>query len=151
MSKRVENPWGWELWLEHNDRYCYKRIFIKAGTRTSFQYHKKKLETNFIISGKAEVWLENDEGEIEKTMMTAGDYFTVSPPKKHRVIALTDVILQECSTPEVDDVIRIQDDTSRGEGKIASEHINPAVCILAAGKGTAISNPLCRSGIGEYI
>jgi len=138
VTKRVEKPWGWELWLEQNERYCYKRIFIKAGTRTSFQYHEHKLETNYIISGEAEIWLEDDNGEIVKTVMGAGDFFTVVPPKKHRVVALTDVTLQECSTPEVDDVIRIQDDTSREGGKIESEHINPALCILAAGKGTRL-------------
>ena len=54
--------------------------------------------------------------------MTKDDFFTVVPPKKHRVIALTDVILQEVSTPEVDDVIRVEDDTDRGDGKIDVEH-----------------------------
>ena len=50
------------------------------------------------------------------------EYFTVVPPKKHRVIALTDIILQEVSTPEVDDVIRIEDDSDRGDGRLDSEH-----------------------------
>jgi len=46
--KIINKPWGREVWLELNDKYCYKRIYIKAGTRTSFQYHLKKLETNYI-------------------------------------------------------------------------------------------------------
>ena len=121
--KVVSKPWGKEIWLELNDKYCYKRIYINAGTRTSYQYHENKLETNYIIDGKAEVWLENDEGIIEKKVMKKDDFFTVVPPKKHRVIALTDIILQEVSTPEVDDVIRIEDDTSRGPGRIDSEHL----------------------------
>ena len=120
--KTVSKPWGKEIWLELNDKYCYKRIHINAGTRTSFQYHKKKLETNYIIDGKAEVWLENEEGTIEKKIMEKDEYFTVKPPMKHRVIAVTDLILQEVSTPEVDDVIRIEDDSSRGDGRIESEH-----------------------------
>lgn len=120
--KTVDKPWGKEVWLELNDRYCYKRIYINAGHRTSFQYHEKKHETNYIISGEAEVWLENDNGEIEKKKMKADDFFNVIPPKKHRVIALTDLVLQEVSTPEVDDVIRIEDDAARGNGRIASEH-----------------------------
>ena len=122
--KTVSKPWGKEEWLESNDKYCYKRIYINAGTRTSYQYHEKKLETNFIIEGEAEVWLENDHGVVEKSIMKTGDFFTVRPPKKHRVIAITDVILQEVSTPEVDDVIRIEDDSDRGDGKIVSEHSN---------------------------
>ena len=54
--------------------------------------------------------------------MKKDDYFSIKPPSKHRVVALTDLILQEVSTPEVDDVIRIEDDTKRGNGKILSEH-----------------------------
>ena len=120
--KIVKKPWGREEWLELNEQYCYKRIYLNAGTKTSFQYHKKKLETNYIISGKAEVWLENDFGEIEKKIMSDNDFFTVTPLKKHRVIALTDLILQEVSTPHVDDIIRIEDDTNRKDGRINSEH-----------------------------
>jgi len=120
--KIVEKPWGREEWLALNDKYCYKRIYINAGTKTSFQYHEKKLETNYIISGEAEVWLENEVGEIEKIVMKANDYFNVIPPRKHRVIAKTDLILQEVSTPHVNDVIRIQDDNNRADGRIESEH-----------------------------
>ena len=120
--KIVTKPWGREEWIELNGKYCYKRIYINAGTKTSFQYHEKKLETNYIISGQAEVWLENDFGEVEKKIMGANDSFTVKPPRKHRVIAITDLILQEVSTPEVDDVIRIQDDYERPGGRIEEEH-----------------------------
>jgi dTDP-glucose pyrophosphorylase/mannose-6-phosphate isomerase-like protein (cupin superfamily) len=136
--KTVYKPWGREEWLELNDRYCYKRIYINAGHKTSYQYHNFKRETNFLISGEAEIWLENDEGVVEKKIMKAGEYFNVTPPKKHRVIAITDIILQEVSTPEVDDVIRIEDDTNRKDGKIDGEHKTPAVLILAAGKGTRL-------------
>lgn len=138
--KTVFKPWGKEEWLELNDRYCYKRIYINAGYKTSYQYHNQKRETNYIISGEAEVWLENDEGVVEKKIMKAGEYFNVTPPKKHRVIALTDIILQEVSTPEVDDVVRIEDDTNRASGKIEGEHQTPGVLILAAGKGVRLKN-----------
>jgi len=83
-----------------------------------------KSETNYIIEGEAEVWLENTSGVVEKFNMKAGDFFNVAPPKKHRVIAITDLILQEVSTPEVDDVIRIEDDANRPDGRIESEHNN---------------------------
>lgn len=138
--KTVTKPWGKEEWLELNDRYCYKRIYINAGYKTSYQYHNFKRETNFIIDGEAEVWLENDEGVVEKTIMRAGQFFNVIPPRKHRVIALTDIILQEVSTPEVDDVIRLEDDTLRHDGKIDSEHSTPAVLILTAGMGNRLGN-----------
>ena len=48
--KTVYKPWGKELWLELNDKYCYKE-FILVGRQTSYQYHEQKLETNYIIEG----------------------------------------------------------------------------------------------------
>ena len=94
------------------------------------------METNYIIDGEAEVWLENDAGVVEKKQMKRDDFFTVIPGRKHRVIAKTDLILQEVSTPEVDDVIRIQDDTDRVDGRLECEHKPLALCILTAGKGS---------------
>ena len=138
--KTIYKPWGKEEWIELNDKYCYKRIYLNAGYKTSFQYHNYKRETNYIISGEAEVWLENENGEIEKRIYKSGDFFNVVPPKKHRVIALTDLIMQEVSTPEVDDVIRIDDEFNRSNGKIESEHKKPAVLILAAGLGSRLKN-----------
>ncbi|MEK6858822.1 MAG: hypothetical protein AABX53_02840 [Nanoarchaeota archaeon] len=120
--KIVDKPWGREEWLHFDGDYCYKRIILNAGNQTSFQYHKEKKETNYVLSGHAEVWLENDAGEIEKRVCGPGTFITVLPPKKHRVCALTDLVMLECSTPHVDDVVRIQDDTGRPDGRIQSEH-----------------------------
>jgi NDP-sugar pyrophosphorylase family protein/quercetin dioxygenase-like cupin family protein len=140
MYKVVHKPWGKEEWLALNQFYCYKRIYINAGYKTSYQYHEFKHETNYIISGTAEVWLENDEGIVEKKIMVAGDFFDVVPPKKHRVIAISDIILQEVSTPHVDDVFRINDEFNRSDGKIDAEHKTPAVLILAAGIGSRLGD-----------
>ncbi|KKT81470.1 MAG: hypothetical protein A3B99_04210 [Candidatus Yanofskybacteria bacterium RIFCSPHIGHO2_02_FULL_44_12b] len=124
FPKIVNKPWGREVWLELNKNYCYKRIYINRGFRTSFQFHRKKMETNYIIKGRAEIWLENDRGVVLKKNMKSDDFFTVKPPRKHRVAAITNLVLQEVSTPEVDDVVRINDDTNRPDGKIKSEHKN---------------------------
>ena len=140
MFKVVHKPWGKEEWLALNEFYCYKRIYINAGYKTSYQYHEFKHETNYIIEGTAEVWLENDEGIVEKKIMNAGEFFDVIPPRKHRVIALTDIILQEVSTPHVDDVFRINDEFNRADGKVEAEHKTPAVLILAAGIGSRLGN-----------
>lgn len=121
-AKVVLKPWGREEWLHLDRDYCYKKILIVAGTKTSFQYHERKKETNYLLSGKAEFWLENDEGEIEKKVVGPGTLMTVNPPRKHRVIALTDIVLMEASTPQVDDVVRISDDYQRPDGRIDSEH-----------------------------
>jgi choline kinase/mannose-6-phosphate isomerase-like protein (cupin superfamily) len=136
--KTIYKPWGKEEWIELNEFYCYKRIYINRGYKTSLQYHNVKVETNYIISGNAEVWIENDEGEITKKIYGPGDFFNVRPPKKHRVIALTDLVMQEVSTPEVDDVVRIDDEFGRESGKIEGEHKNPAVLITCAGLGSRL-------------
>ena len=68
--------------------------------------------------------------------MKEGDFFNVKPLRKHRVIAKTDIILQEVSTPQIDDVIRIDDDSHRINGRIDKEHLKPAFCIASSGKGT---------------
>jgi mannose-6-phosphate isomerase len=115
--KVVVKPWGKEVWMELNDRYCYKRIYINAGHRTSLQYHNFKHETNYIISGEAKVLIGTTWYDLR-----ADDYFTITPGVHHRVVAVTDVVLQETSTPEVDDVIRIEDDAQRPDGRIEAEH-----------------------------
>jgi len=134
--KIIYKPWGKEEWLEHNEFYCYKRIYINKGYRTSYQYHEEKVETNYIIAGNAEVWLENKNGIVDITEMKSGDFFTVKNNKKHRIIAKSDIILQEVSTPQVDDVIRISDDNNRINGKIQKEQLKPAFCIVSSGKGS---------------
>ena len=106
--KVVPKPWGREVWLELNDKYCYKRLYVNAGHRTSLQFHRQKKETNYIISGEAIVQL----GDVVHTMW-ADDFFTVEPGVLHRITAVTDIVLQEVSTPEVDDVVRVEDDTNR--------------------------------------
>ena len=88
----------------------------------SLQYHLKKLETNHLIRGKAEAWLENEKGEIEKSIVEGGDSWSIPCGRKHRIVALTDMVMLEASTPEVDDVVRIEDDTKRPDGRIESEH-----------------------------
>lgn len=120
--KTVTKPWGKEVWIELNDKYCFKELHLKQGNRTSFQYHQKKHETGYVIKGKLELWLENDKGEIIKKIMEVGDFYIIKPLKKHRMIAIEDAVYLEASTPEVDDVIRLEDDVGRPNGKIKSEH-----------------------------
>jgi len=130
-AKVVDKPWGREVWINYRKGeqvgdieklYVMKKLYIKKGTKTSFQYHLKKSETNFLIKGKVEAWFESKPGFIEKKELFAGAIWSISPGVKHRIITLDDVILLEASTPEVDDVIRIADDTMRGDGRIQSEH-----------------------------
>jgi mannose-6-phosphate isomerase-like protein (cupin superfamily) len=119
---KVDKPWGYELWLELNEYYAYKLIYMKAGNQSSLQLHKNKYETNYVISGEAEVLLENEEGKLISEIFKVGSGWSVPIGKKHRVIAKTDYTALEVSTPHLNDVIRYEDDSNRASGKINTEH-----------------------------
>ncbi len=115
--KQVTKPWGYEKWItEEGSPYFLKEIFMKKGMRSSLQSHKKKDETNYILKGR----LILEAGGIKE--FWEGGYFHISPNVIHRVTAITDILMIEASTPEVDDVIRYADDTNRPSGRIESEH-----------------------------
>ena len=111
--KIVEKPWGRELWIAHTDRYALKLIEIKKDTRSSLQYHVRKHEHIFIDRGTLQLEWENDTGVIETLVLKAGDVVENKPGRKHRATALEDVRLIEVSTPELDDVVRVEDDYGR--------------------------------------
>jgi mannose-6-phosphate isomerase-like protein (cupin superfamily) len=106
--RRVDKPWGHEtIWAE-TDRYVGKLLHIRAGHRLSRQYHKKKDETFFIQAGEMD--LEIGQGAELKTLrMRPGDAFHCVPGTVHRMVAATDVDVIEVSTPELDDVVRLED------------------------------------------
>jgi mannose-6-phosphate isomerase-like protein (cupin superfamily) len=130
-AKVVVKPWGREVWINYRKgeeigddvkRYVMKKLYIKKGTKTSFQYHKHKVETNFLIEGSVEAWFEDKKGHIDIKVLESGSIWTIPAGIKHRIVTLEDIILMESSSPEVDDVIRIEDDTLRGDGRIQDEH-----------------------------
>ena len=123
-SYRVDKPWGYELWLELNEHYAYKLIHMKKGFQSSLQWHEKKVETNYVIEGEAEVLLQDENGEIESRVYKVGEGWCVPLKTKHRVIAKTDYTALECSTAHLNDCIRFEDDSDRSSGKIESEHSN---------------------------
>ena len=142
--KTVSKPWGSELWIADGIRtpYALKRIFFKAGFRSSLQVHKYKFETNYVLSGSGVLQLRTENFNCEEYLNSSqqtqmldtalitlrdikikpGDVIDVKPGQIHRVIAITDLEFIEASTQELDDVIRLADDAARGHGKIDSEH-----------------------------
>ena len=111
--KRVEKPWGEELWVAHNDLYALKIIRVNKGTRSSLQYHVQKHETIYIDQGVVKATLEDESGNLIEQVMRAGDVIENPPNRKHRIEALEDARLIEVSTPHLDDVVRVQDDFNR--------------------------------------
>ena len=105
---RVEKPWGYELHWAKTDRYVGKLIHVNAGHALSLQYHNKKDETIFVWSGKILFEREVD-GKLIGTEMGPGDAIHVTPPTVHRMTAIEDSDVMEVSTPETDDVVRLED------------------------------------------
>ena len=138
--KKVDKPWGHELWIMWSrDYHVLKQIAMTAGNQSSLQIHRHKLETNYLVSGQADVidQLPLDTTASETAMSqalaainlneykeskTPGMHWTSSPGIVHRVIAASDYMAYETSTPQLDDVVRLQDDTNRESGRITSEH-----------------------------
>ena len=105
---RVEKPWGYEVWWARTDRYVGKQIHINKGHALSLQYHNKKDETIFVWSGKI-LFEQEIDGKLVGKEMGPGDAVHVTPPTVHRMTAIEDTDVFEVSTPETDDVVRLED------------------------------------------
>jgi len=110
--ERVEKPWGYELRFICTDRYAGKVLFIKAGSQLSLQYHEKKDEAFLVQDGTLDLVLGGGaEQRVER--LEPGMSYHVTPGTVHRFRAVTDCTLFEVSTPELDDVVRLEDDFGR--------------------------------------
>ncbi|HEY2775317.1 MAG TPA: cupin domain-containing protein [Candidatus Binatia bacterium] len=106
---RVEKPWGHELIWAHSGRYAGKILFIRAGHALSYQFHRVKEETIYVLRGTLRVHWSDDDGPPRVEDLEAGSVFHVPPGRRHRFEATGDVELLEASTPELDDIVRLHD------------------------------------------
>jgi hypothetical protein len=115
MIKRIEKVWGYENWIGGNDSdYFLKKIFLKKDNQSSLQYHSRKEETILLYNGNAELTYKTDKMKnltsenLSKTNLYPCTVIHNKPYEIHRIKAHTDIILFEASTPDLDDVVRIQ-------------------------------------------
>jgi len=113
LPQKTEKPWGFELLFAHTPKYAGKLIFVKKGHRLSLQYHEKKDESIYIYEGKALVEIGGSGGRMESTMLQPGQCIMIPSLTRHRLQAIEDTTLFEVSTPELDDVVRVEDDYGR--------------------------------------
>lgn len=111
IPKKVDKPWGFELWWARTDRYVGKILHVNRGESLSLQYHNVKDETILVQSGRLllETRPAGADGELERHELTPGDVFHITPGTVHRMTGLTDCDIVEVSTPELDDVVRLED------------------------------------------
>ena len=108
--RRVEKPWGYELIWAHTDVYVGKVIFVKAGHSLSLQYHEQKDEAWLVQSGRARIELGTPgAAELAEEEVGPGTAFHYPPGTVHRITAVEDTTILEVSTPQLDDVVRLQD------------------------------------------
>jgi mannose-6-phosphate isomerase len=123
-AKVVRKHWGEERWLvPEGSPFGFKVITVRAGKRTSLQYHRQKEEANLILCGEGLLYYAESTGvPLSSSALVPGRIVHVRPGMIHRIEAATDLVIVEVSTPELDDVIRLEDDMSRGSGRIEAEH-----------------------------
>jgi mannose-6-phosphate isomerase len=106
----VEKPWGYERIIEKNDTYVVKELVVNPGHRLSLQYHERKVETMFIVSGSAKLELSG-----KSHRMIAFNPYLIAAGQEHRLIndGTERVRVVEVSTPQLDDIVRLEDDYKR--------------------------------------
>ncbi|HLB58986.1 MAG TPA: cupin domain-containing protein [Bdellovibrionota bacterium] len=109
--RRVEKPWGFELIFAETDKYVGKILHINAGEQLSLQYHKQKDETIYVAQGvlKLEISDQRNPPAIKERIMKVGEHQRITPGMVHRFSALETCELFEVSSPEIHDVIRLED------------------------------------------
>ena len=112
-GRRVEKPWGHELIWAQTERYVGKVLVLEPGKRTSLQKHLRKDESIFVVRGRLRLVLEDGAGQLRETDLGPGEHRRIPVGRIHRFIALERVELMEVSTPELDDVVRLEDDYGR--------------------------------------
>jgi mannose-6-phosphate isomerase len=107
---KVEKPWGYELIWARTEIYVGKVLFVKAGHSLSLQFHREKDESWLVQSGRAKLELgEVGESILKEEVIAAGAAFHYVPGTVHRVTAIEDTTILEVSTPQLDDVVRLED------------------------------------------
>ncbi len=114
--RKVDKPWGHEeIWAETGS-YVGKVLVVRKGQRLSLQYHERKEETLYLESGKVRASVGEAQGTMQDRLLEPGAVIHLPPGTRHRFEALEDSRLFEVSTPELDDVVRLQDDYHRAGG-----------------------------------
>lgn len=123
-QRRVEKPWGHEVWWAQSSDYAGKLLVINAGHRLSLQLHREKDESSYLLSGRLRLTSGPSEGELAEREIEPGESWRIEPGIIHSVEALEDSVVLEVSTPHLDDVVRLEDRYGRGTGK-GSESVSP--------------------------
>ncbi len=113
LPRRVDKPWGHELWFAHTDRYAGKLLHVRAWHRLSVHYHEAKDEMSYLLSGRLLLSHGEDAERLNVVEIVVGAVWRNEPGTVHTIEALEDSVMVEVSTPELDDVVRLADNYGR--------------------------------------
>jgi quercetin dioxygenase-like cupin family protein len=105
----VEKPWGYELRWAVTDRYLGKILHVNRGEALSLQYHEHKDECILVARGVIDLDLDDESGALQTRRLKEGDNARILPGRRHRMTAIEDADIFEVSTPDLEDVIRLED------------------------------------------
>lgn len=109
LPREVSKPWGSELWFAHTDRYAGKILRVRAGCRLSVQFHEEKDETSYVLSGRVIVSQGDSVDQLTARELGPGESWRNQPRLVHTLEAIEDAEIIEVSTPQLEDVVRLED------------------------------------------
>jgi quercetin dioxygenase-like cupin family protein/predicted DNA-binding transcriptional regulator AlpA len=126
VSRHVAKPWGFEIWWAVTDSYAGKLIHVEQGHRLSIQYHQRKDESAYVMSGLVRLHTGPAADQLQSRDLGPGGCWRIRPGEVHGLEALETSVLLEVSTPQMDDVVRLFDDYGRAEGSGPEPATKPA-------------------------
>jgi mannose-6-phosphate isomerase-like protein (cupin superfamily) len=109
LPREIPKPWGSEVWFAHTDGYAGKILRVRAGCRLSIQYHEQKDETSYVLSGRVIVSQGSSAEQLSAREVGPGESWRNPPLLVHTLEAIEDAEILEVSTPQLDDVVRLED------------------------------------------
>ena len=113
LPRRVEKPWGYEIWWALTEHYAGKILHVNAGHRLSLQFHHEKDESCYLMSGRLLLVQGNSADDLSETVVSEGHAWRNMPRSVHTIEAIEDSEVLEVSTPQLDDVVRLVDNYGR--------------------------------------
>jgi mannose-6-phosphate isomerase len=108
-GRHVPKPWGYELIWAHTDRYVGKILHIERTHARSYQYHERKDETIYLLSGVLALEVATPDGPRQTIRLEPGQSFHIPAGLRHRMTAIESCDVLEASTADLDDVVRLED------------------------------------------
>ena len=109
-GEKHDHLWGYELWIENNEKYCNKLLMLNKGFESSWHYHERKDETFIILEGQVSLTYANSpNASPQAIVLNPGDKFRLKPRVVHTFKSLVPKsIVMEVSTTDDGDNVKLR-------------------------------------------